>query len=113
MNKTLQISPAMLLGIILTVAPSIGGTIYWVSNLATRLEATENRVGESDTTALLERITVLESRSQFNNDSIKEIYHAVDDLYTDLEDTEKEITAWAERELDKIYDIVNENPLGN
>jgi hypothetical protein len=77
------------------------------------LEATETRIANSNTTALLERITVVESKSKFNNDSIKEIYNAVDDLYTDLEDTEKEITTWTERELAKIYKIVNDNPLGN
>lgn len=77
------------------------------------MEATETRIANSNTTALLERITVVESKSKFNNDSIKEIYNAVDDLYTDLEDTEKEITTWTERELAKIYKIVNDNPLGN
>lgn len=112
MNKTLQLSPAMLLGIVLTVLPSLGGTVWWVSNLATRLEVTETRIAKSDTTALLERVTVVEGKSQFNNNSIRELYNALGNFQADLKNTEKEVTSWTERELAKIYDIINDNPLG-
>jgi len=112
MNKTLQLSPAMLLGIVLTVLPSLGGTVWWVSNLATRLEVTETRIANSNTTALLERVTVVEGKSQFNNDSIKELYNALENFQADLKNTEDELSAWTERELAKIYDIINDNPLG-
>ena len=84
-----------------------------MSNLATRLEVTETRIANSNTTALLERVTVVESQAQFNNDSIKELYNALENFQVDLKDTEKEVTSWVERELVKLYDIINDNPLGN
>lgn len=83
-----------------------------MSNLATRLEATETRIAKSDTTALLERVTVVEGKSQFNNNSIRELYNALGNFQADLKNTEKEVTSWTERELAKIYDIINDNPLG-
>ena len=76
------------------------------------MEATETRIAKSDTTALLERVTVVEGKSQFNNNSIRELYNALGNFQADLKNTEKEVTSWTERELAKIYDIINDNPLG-
>tara|TARA_R100001244_G_scaffold123470_1_gene93133 strand:- start:1102 stop:1335 length:234 start_codon:yes stop_codon:yes gene_type:complete len=76
------------------------------------LEVTETRIANSNTTALLERVTVVEGKSQFNNDSIKELYNALENFQADLKNTEDELSAWTERELAKIYDIINDNPLG-
>ena len=50
---------------------------------------------------------------QFNNDSLKEVYGALDRLDSDIAQVEDKLAAWMERELAKVYDIINDNPLGN
>ena len=114
MNKTLQLSPAMLLGIVLTLAPTIIGAIWTASNLYSRLEVTEkiasNNVDaianfqETDTSQLQERIAKLEAQ-------INSIEQTTSLINEKINDTENSITIWAEKEFKKLYDIVNKNPL--
>lgn len=122
MNKTLVLTPAMMLGIVLTVLPSLGGTVYWVSNLATRLEATENSVSSfevTDTSVLQERIATLETAVEFNkttNDRLSALITKNKDmLNSNIYEVEDELSDWFETELTKIYNIINDkgNPLGN
>ena len=52
MNKTLTISSSLLLSLVLGAIVPIGSTVYWVSNLATRVQHTEEAVSnfkETDT----------------------------------------------------------------
>ena len=112
MNKTLVLSPAVLLTIILSVVPAAGGFVWWMSDLSTRLVATESKVASSNTGVLNDRLTTVEERVQFNNDSIKEMYNAIEKLDIEAKDMEDKLAAWMERELAKVYDIINDNPLG-
>jgi len=112
MNKTLVLSPAVLLTIILSVVPAAGGFVWWMSDLSTRLVATEGKVASSNTGVLNDRLTTVEERVQFNNDSLKEMYNAIEKLDIEAKDMEDELAAWMERELAKVYDIINDNPLG-
>ena len=137
MNKTLTISSSLLLSLVLGAIVPIGSTVYWVSNLATRVQHTEAAVGnfkETDTSKLQERLVTVEERVQFNNDSIKEVYvgmdkliprvkrsdvifHAkrglkevyvgMDKLDTEMKDMEDKLAGWMETEMAKIYDILN------
>mgnify|MGYP003146759654 CR=1 FL=1 len=89
-----------------------------MSNLATRVQHTEEAVSnfkETDTSKLQERLVTVEERVQFNNDSLKEMYNAIEKLDTEGKDMEDKLAAWMEREMTKIYDIINNkgNPLGN
>ena len=109
MSKTLVLSPAILLSILLSVIPAAGGIVWWVSDINTRLQVTEqaiSNVKETDTSVLQERIATLET-------DITNLKQTIGDLSVDLESVEGSITSWTEKELNKIYDIVNQgNPLG-
>ena len=117
MNKTLTISSGLLLSLVLGAIVPIGSTVYWVSNLATRVQHTEAAVSnfkETDTSVLQERLVAVEERVQFNNDSIKEVYEGLDKLDVEMKDMEDKLAGWMETEMAKLYDIINNkgNPLG-
>ena len=84
-----------------------------MSDLSTRLVAMEGKIEASDTGQLNDRLTIVEERVQFNNDSLKEVYGNLDRLDSDMAQVEDKLAAWMERELAKVYDIINDNPLGN
>ena len=73
----------------------------------------EGKVAGSDTGQLNDRLTTVEERVQFNNDSIKETYEGLEKLDVEMGDMEDKLSAWMERELSKVYNIINDNPLGN
>ena len=72
----------------------------------------EGKIEASDTGQLNDRLTIVEERVQFNNDSLKEVYDNLDRLDSDMAQVEDKLAAWMERELSKVYDIINDNPLG-
>jgi len=84
-----------------------------MSDLSTRLVAMEDSLASSDTGQLNDRLTTVEERVQFNNDSLKETYAGLEKLDVEMGDMEDKLSAWMERELSKVYDIINDNPLGN
>ena len=84
-----------------------------MSDLSTRLVAMEDKVAGSDTGTLNDRLTVNESLTQFNNDSLKEVYGNIDKLDVEIKNTEDKLANWMEKEIAKVYDIINDNPLGN
>ena len=112
MSKTLVLSPAVMLTIVLSVVPAAGGFVWWMSDLSTRLVAMEGKIEASDTGQLNDRLTIVEERVQFNNDSLKEVYGNLDRLDSDMAQVEDKLAAWMERELAKVYNIINDNPLG-
>ena len=75
-------------------------------------EAVKNFVA-TDTSALQERLVAVEERVQFNNKSTAELYEGLEKLDVEMKDMEDKLAAWMERELAKVYDIINDNPLGN
>lgn len=72
----------------------------------------EGKIEASDTGQLNDRLTIVEERVQFNNDSLKEVYGNLDRLDSDMAQVEDKLAAWMERELAKVYNIINDNPLG-
>ena len=113
MSKTLVLSPAVLLTIVLSVVPAAGGFVWWMSDLSTRLVAMEGKIADSDTGQLNDRLTSVEERVQFNNKSTTELYEGLEKLDVEMKDMEDKLAGWVERELAKVYDIINDNPLGN
>jgi chromosome segregation ATPase len=83
-----------------------------MSDLSTRLVAMEGKISNSDTGSLNERLTSTEERVQFNSDTIEDTWEDLEKLDTEMGDMEDELSAWIERELSKVYDIINDNPLG-
>jgi len=75
--------------------------------------AMEGKIADSDTGQLNDRLTSVEERVQFNNESIRETTESVEKLDVEMLDMEDKLSAWMERELAKVYDIINDNPLGN
>jgi predicted nucleic acid-binding Zn-ribbon protein len=84
-----------------------------MSDLSTRLVAMEGKISASDTGQLNDRLTQAEERIQFNNESIRETTESIEKLDVEMGDMEDKLSAWMERELAKVYDIINDNPLGN
>ena len=113
MSKTLMLSPAVLLTIVLSVVPAAGGFVWWMSDLSTRLVAMEGKVASSDTGTLNDRLTTAEERVQFNSDTIEDTWESLEKLDVEMGDIEDKLSAWMEREIGKVYDIINDNPLGN
>jgi len=83
-----------------------------MSDLSTRLVAMEDSLASSDTGQLNDRLTTVEERVQFNNDSIRESMEYVNKIDVEMGDMEDKLSAWMERELSKVYQIINDNPLG-
>jgi len=73
----------------------------------------EGKIASSDTGQLNDRLTSVEERVQFNNKSTTELYEGLEKLDVEMGDMEDKLSAWMERELSKVYDIINDNPLGN
>ena len=73
----------------------------------------EDSLASSYTGQLNDRLTTVEERVQFNNDSIRESMEYVNKIDVEIGDMEDKLSAWMERELSKVYDIINDNPLGN
>lgn len=84
-----------------------------MSDLSTRLVAMEGKVASSDTGALNDRLTTVEERVQFNSDNIDDVWESLEKLDVEMGDIEDKLSAWMEREIGKVYDIINDNPLGN
>jgi predicted nucleic acid-binding Zn-ribbon protein len=82
--------------------------VWWVSDINTRLQVTEGAVSnvkETDTSALQERIATLETEN-------KNLHLDLESLQTDIENVESNVSIWAEKEFQKLYDIINKgNPL--
>ena len=84
-----------------------------MSDLSTRLVAMEGKISASDAGQLNDRLTQAEERIQFNNKSTAELYEGLEKLDVEMGDMEDKLSAWMERELAKVYNIINDNPLGN
>tara|TARA_R100000541_G_C1855014_1_gene78253 strand:+ start:275 stop:499 length:225 start_codon:yes stop_codon:yes gene_type:complete len=73
----------------------------------------EGKVAGSDTGALNDRLTTVEERVQFNSDTIEDTWESLEKLDVEMKDMEDKLAGWMEREIGKVYDIINDNPLGN
>ena len=73
----------------------------------------EGKVASSDTGTLNDRLTTAEERVQFNSDNIDDVWDSLEKLDVEAKDMEDKLAGWMEREIGKVYDIINDNPLGN
>lgn len=73
----------------------------------------ESSLANSDTGTLSERITTVEERVQFNSDTTDDIWESIEKIDVEMGDMEDKLSSWMERELSKVYNIINDNPLGN
>lgn len=73
----------------------------------------EGSIANSNTGSLSERITAVEERVQFNSDTTDDIWESIEKVDLEIKDIENNLSDWVESELNKLYNIVNDNPLGN
>ena len=86
--------------------------IYKISQSDTKLQATIAEVDKLrkkkglNVSALIDRISALEATVEAQQQELARVDESVGDV-------EKNLSIWAEKEFDKVYDILNDNPLGN
>ena len=108
MSKTLVLSPAVMLTIVLSVVPAAGGFVWWMSDLSTRLVAMEGKISASDTGQLNDRLTQAEERIQFNNESIRETTESIEKLDVEMGDMEDKLSAWMDRDWETVFVLLLE-----
>ena len=73
-----------------------------------KLQAIEDKVKKykkTDVSKLLERISALEAMVNAQDKEIKRVDDSIQDVETNL-------SIWSEKEFSKVYEILNDNPLG-
>mgnify|MGYP001416116079 CR=1 FL=1 len=107
-SKSITLTPAVLLSLVLTIIPAAGGVIYKMSANDSKLQAIEDKVKKykkTDVSKLLERISALEAMVNAQDKEIKRVDDSIQDVETNL-------SIWSEKEFSKVYEILNDNPLG-
>lgn len=114
-SKSITLTPAVLLSLVLTIIPAAGGVIYKMSANDSKLQSMSGEISKNavrlgkikktDTSGLLDRISKLEGIIETQSSQLKE-------MNQEIKDAEDSMTSWSEKEFEKLYDIINDNPLG-
>ena len=114
-SKSITLTPAVLLSLVLTIIPAAGGIIYKMSANDSKLQNTVDevkkinvrlgKIKKADTSALLDRIAKLEGIVETQSTQLQE-------MKTEISDVEESMTSWSEKEFEKLYNVLNDNPLG-
>ena len=73
-----------------------------------KLQSIEKKVSKfkaTDVSSLLERIATLETE-------VRNLSSQIDNVDQSIADVETNLSEWTEKEFTKVYDILNDNPLG-
>jgi peptidoglycan hydrolase CwlO-like protein len=73
-----------------------------------KLQSIEKKVSKfkaTDVSSLLERIATLETE-------VRNLSSQIDNVDQSIADVETNLSEWTEKEFSKVYDILNDNPLG-
>tara|TARA_R100000734_G_C3305527_1_gene96031 strand:+ start:11 stop:388 length:378 start_codon:yes stop_codon:yes gene_type:complete len=121
-SKSITLTPAVLLSLLLTIIPAAGGIIYKMSANDSKLQSTvddikkiNNRLGKikkADTSGLLDRISKLEGIIEAQTIQLTEMKDEISEIYDEIDKAEDRVSEWSEKEFEKLYEIVNDNPLG-
>ena len=121
-SKSITLTPAVLLSLVLTIIPAAGGVIYKMSandsklqNMSEQIKKNSNRLGKikkADTSVLLDRIAKLEGIVETQSTQLQEMKDETSEVYDEIKEVEESMTSWSEKEFKKLYDILNDNPLG-
>jgi len=74
-----------------------------------------NRLGKikkADTSGLLDRISKLEGIIEAQTIQLTEMKDEISEIYDEIDKAEDRVSEWSEKEFEKLYEIVNDNPLG-
>jgi len=121
-SKSITLTPAVLLSLVLTIIPAAGGIIYKMSANDSKLQSTVDevkkintrlsKIKKADTSVLLDRIAKLEGIVETQSSQLKEMKLDISEVYDEISDVEESMTSWSEKEFEKLYKILNDNPLG-
>jgi len=121
-SKRITLTPAVLLSLGLTIIPAAGGIIYKMSANDSKLQNTVDevkkintrlgKIKKADTSVLLDRIAKLEGIVETQSSQLKEMKLDISEVYDEISDVEESMTSWSEKEFEKLYKVLNDNPLG-
>ncbi len=121
-SKSITLTPAVLLSLVLTIIPAAGGIIYKMSANDSKLQSTVDevkkintrlgKIKKADTSVLLDRIAKLEGIVETQSTQLKEMKADISEVYDEISEVEESMTSWSEKEFEKLYDVLNDNPLG-
>ena len=121
-SKSITLTPAVLLSLVLTIIPAAGGIIYKMSANDSKLQSTVDevkkinirlsKIKKADTSVLLDRIAKLEGIVETQSTQLAEMKDEISEVYDEISEVEESMTSWSEKEFEKLYKILNDNPLG-
>ena len=83
--------------------------------MSEQIKKNSNRLGnikKADTSVLLDRIAKLEGIVETQSTQLQEMKDETSEVYDEIKEVEESMTSWSEKEFKKLYDILNDNPLG-
>lgn len=83
-------------------------TVNDIKKINTRL----GKIKKADTSGLLDRIAKLEGIIETQTIQLTEMKDEMSEIYDEIEKAEDRVSEWSEKEFEKLYEIVNDNPLG-
>ena len=83
-----------------------------MSGLITKNSARLGKIKKADTSVLLDRIAKLEGIVQTQSTQLQEMKADISEVYDEISDVEESMTSWSEKEFEKLYNVLNDNPLG-
>ena len=121
-SKSITLTPAVLLSLVLTIIPAAGGIIYKMSANDSKLQNTVDevkkintrlsKIKKADTSVLLDRIAKLEGIVETQSTQLTEMKDEISEIYDEISEVEESMTSWSEKEFEKLYNVLNDNPLG-
>ena len=86
-----------------------------LQNMSGQITKNSNRLGKikkADTSVLLDRIAKLEGIVQTQSTQLQEMKADISEVYDEISEVEESMTSWSEKEFEKLYNVLNDNPLG-
>ena len=83
-----------------------------MSGLITKNSNRLGKIKKADTSVLLDRIAKLEGIVQTQSTQLQEMKADISEVYDEISEVEESMTSWSEKEFEKLYNVLNDNPLG-
>jgi len=86
-----------------------------LQNMSGQITKNSNRLGKikkADTSVLLDRIAKLEGIVETQSTQLQEMKADISEVYDEISEVEESMTSWSEKEFEKLYNVLNDNPLG-
>ena len=76
-----------------------------------KINARLSKIKKADTSVLLDRIAKLEGIVETQSTQLKEMKADISEVYDEISEVEESMTSWSEKEFEKLYNVLNDNPL--